>query len=427
MSDRVKTLKGERVNAWRSMEAILAASADRTMTAEERQEWDRAEARIQELDGDIRRIEQAEQIERGFSEEARDEHLERARAGGEPVGTVDEEKRYEALYGRYMRTGFKGMNAEERALMESRAQSEGTNSAGGYLVPTGYRAVITETLKAYGGFMNLTNQIHTGTGQILPWPSNDDTGNLGALLSENAQVSEVDLTVGQKQLNAWTYTSNLVLVSLQLLQDSAFDLDAFLPKKLGQRLGRAIAADLVTGSGTSRPTGILNTSTPPTTGVTAAVGSTTLSGWVGQGTQTAYQDLVNLVHSVDPAYRQGGNCRFLMNDATIGGIRQIVDSNKRPLWLPGFAGFANQPEADNIMGYPVVVDQAVATFSANALVAAFGDFEAGYITRWVQDPTFMRLSERYADFLQVGYFGFLRVDGKPDDTAAVRALKASAT
>jgi HK97 family phage major capsid protein len=413
MAENLKRLLEQRASTWSEMQGILsdAEAASRDLTSEERAKWDAAEASLATASDDIDRLKRAADLEGRLSAPVADRHLDAPGAGR----SEEREAQINDAFSAYMRNGVEGLSAEQRDIMagrfETRANSVGTNSAGGYLVPSGYLEKITETLKAYGGILNIANVIHTETGNPLPWPSNDDTGNTGRLLSENTQLTETDPTIGQKTLNAWTYTSDSVLVSLQLLQDSVFDLDSWIPKKLGQRLGRAVATDLAVGNGSSKPTGIAYA---PTAGKTGATGQTT---------SIIYDDIVDLAHSVDPAYRAGGNCRFVMNDASLGIIRKLKDSYGHPLWQPTVS--ASDP--DYLLGYPVTVDQAIPAMAANAFSVLFGDFQAGYLVRQAMDVQVMRLAERYADYLQVGFFGFLRIDAKPDDAAAVKAYKNSAT
>jgi HK97 family phage major capsid protein len=83
--------------------------------------------------------------------------------------------------------------------------------------------------------------------------------------------------------------------------------------------------------------------------------------------------------------------------------------------------------AATLNGIPYTIDQGMASMAANAVSILFGDFKAGYIVRQVHDVQLVRLNERYADFMQVGFFGYSRLDGRPDDPAAIAAYKNSAT
>lgn len=331
---------------------------------------------------------------------------------------------YTRAFSSFLRYGSAGMEADERAILRSgageitpemRAAGVGTGTAGGYFVPQGFRQKVVETLKAYGSVQRNSEVITTTTGATLPWPTNDDTGNVGAILSENTQVTEQDVTLGQAQLGAYTYTSKLVRVSLQLIQDSAFDIDTWLPRKLGERIGRATNAHFTTGTGTAQPQGIVTGATIGKTGAT------------GQTTSVIYNDLVDLVRSVDPAYRNERS-RFMAHDLSLGVIQKLRDDSGgaglgRPLWEPSIQ--IGVP--DTLMGYAVETNNDMPVMAANAKSILFGDFQTAYVVRLVLGLQMLRLEERYADFLQVGFLGFLRTDGLTQDANAVKAYRNSAT
>jgi HK97 family phage major capsid protein len=207
------------------------------------------------------------------------------------------------------------------------------------------------------------------------------------------------------------YTSKLVRVSLQLLQDSAFDMESWLARKLGERIGRAQNAHFTTGTGTAQPEGVQTNATIGKTGTT------------GQTTSVTYDDLIDLIHSVDPAYRSSGRARFMLNDATLGAARKLKDSQNRPLWEPS----VQVGVPDSLLGYGYTINQDMPVMAADAKSILFGDFFAGYLIRDVRDVQLLRLAERYADYLQVGFLAFSRADGAPQDAAAIRAYRNSAT
>lgn len=276
---------------------------------------------------------------------------------------------------------------------EQRAQSVGTNSAGGYLVAQEFGGFIEAARRQYGGMLSVATVYPTSSGADLLLPSVDETGVSGSILSENSQISESAMTFSQLTVSSYMYTSGLVLVSQQLIQDSEFPLDTFIANALGERLGRAQNAHWTTGTGSSQPHGVV-------TG--AASGK---AGATGQTTTVIYADIVDLVYSVDAAYRQ--NARFMTKDASIGIIRKLLDSQNRPLWEPSVQ--AGQP--DSILGYPIVVNNDVATMAASAKSILFGDFSK-YIIRDVSGIQVVRMGERYADYLQVGFYAFQRTGGR---------------
>lgn len=395
---------------WNRMQELMRAAADedRDMTAEERENWDRAEADLTQVSGDIERVRKMA----GLEKVDRSQHVAVTDTGGEEDrgAELSRDERYEQAFTTYLRRGAGSLTYDQRSLLEqgreeARAQGTTPDSAGGYLVPEGFRNVLTETMVAFGGLMNDVTVITTSTGNRLPWPTNDDTGNVGAILTENTQVTEQDVTFGENELNAYTYTSKMVRVALQLMQDDAFGLDTWLPRKLGERIGRAIAAHIATGTGTGQPTGIVPGGTVGVTGAVSATAAIT------------YDNLVDLEHSVNSAYRP--RARYAMSDQMLKLVRKLKDSQDRPLWVPipapGFPATIN--------GFPYTIDDGIADPAPDAKSLVFGDLAAGYIGRQVLGVQLMQLRERYADFLQVGFLAFSRWDSTPDDTSAYRVFQ----
>ncbi|MEW2567637.1 phage major capsid protein [Streptomyces sp. NPDC047070] len=414
MPAQMDRLVEEQNKTWQRMQDIqnLAEREGRDWTAEERTNWDAAEARLTEVSGDIERLNKMDALDK----------VDRGQVAvttGEPNegrGTDAEEKakRYDEAFGRYLRGGMDRLTPEQRNMMmdnevDLRAMGAGLDNAGGFTVPDEFRNIMTETMKAFGGLLGLAEVITTSTGADLKWPTNDDTGNEGEILGENQPAGEQDLGVGGRTLKAYIYSSKQVKLSMSLLQDSAFSLESWVPKKLGERIGRRAARSFTTGTGVDQPEGL-------TTG--AVVGK---QGAGGQTTSVIYDDLVDLEHSVDSAYR--AMARYLMHDQTLKVIRKLKDSQQRPLWVPipapGFPATIN--------GFEYSLDNSMPTPAAGAKTIAFGDFKAGYVIRQVQAVQTLRLVERYAEYLQVAFLGFSRLDGMIQDSSAIRMYQHAAS
>ncbi|MFC7929167.1 phage major capsid protein [Streptomyces cinereoruber] len=422
MTTTLQSLLDKRAAAWnKAQEFQSRAASEAEMSAEDRSAWDAALADVERLGADIEREERHQRLasvdysqivapgaDTEEAEEARQRH------GGEQ-GV----KAYAEAYRSWMRNGTNELSAEERKILrtgffdgkELRAQGVATGAAGGYLVPPEFRAQMVEAMKFYGAMRDVAEVITTQTGATLPWPTNDDTANVGAILAENTQVTEQDVTIGQADIGAYMYTSKQVRVSYQLLQDSAFDLESWLARKLGERIGRIQNTHFTTGTGSSQPEGV------QTNAVIAKTGA------AGQVTSVTYDDLIDLMHSIDPAYRNGGRQAWMMHDTTLAAARKLKDSQGRPLWEPSLQ--AGVP--DSLLGHRIVVNQDMPVMAASARSILFGDFYAGYLIRDVQDVQFLRLAERYADYLQVGFLAFARADGTPQDTAAYKAYRNAAS
>ena len=411
----INDLLARRANVWSTMQEITdrAEGEGRAMTAEERASWDAAEADLTNLSETVERLERSARLAAvGAVTETGD-----AEDRGEQS---DDETRYRRAFGAFIRRGLSGIPAEDRDFfqdrfetLDTRAQSSGTTTTGGYAVPQGFWSTVTETMKAYGGILAAAQVLTTDSGNQMPWPTVDDTSNVGAILAENTQITAQDITFGQNNLGAYTYTSKLILASLQFLQDTAIDAEAFIARQVGIRLGRALAAHLATGTGTGQPKGIAG----------SAGFATGKTGANGQTTSVIFDDLVDLIHSVDPAYRQTGTCKWVLADSSLKVIRKLKDGQNRPLWEPSVQ--AGQP--DTLLGYGLVVDNGMPTMAASAKSIAFGDIFSGLVVRQVSGGQLMRLTERYADYLQVGFFGFGRYDATINDAAAMRLYVNSAT
>ncbi|KPL29073.1 phage capsid protein [Streptomyces anulatus] len=417
----LQTLLDKRAQAWDKAQEFQSRGDDKPMSAEDRSAWDAALADVEQLSKDIETeqrhaqlasVDYSQILAPGADSEPAEEA--RARHGGE-----DGVKAYTEAYRSWMRDGTSELSSEERKVLrtgfvdgkELRAQGVATGAAGGYLVPPEFRAKMVEAMKFYGAMREVSEVITTQTGATLPWPTNDDTANVGAILAENSQVTEQDVTIGQADIGAYMYTSKLVRVSLQLLQDGAFDIESWLPRKLGERIGRIQNTHFTTGTGSAQPEGVQTN---------AVIGKT---GGTGQTTSVTYDDLIDLIHSIDPAYRNSGRQQFMLADGTLAAVRKLKDTQGRPLWEPSIQ--IGTP--DGILGHGYVVNQDMPAMAANAKSILFGDFFAGYLIRDVLDVQMLRLAERYADYLQVGFLGFARADGTPQDTAAYKAYRNSAT
>lgn len=394
---RIKQLREERARVWEEYQGELdriASDESLGIDAETKAKFDEMDSRLDGLGSEI------EVLERGRKLDDLDvKHFEEKGEPGSP-----EKRSYDAVFDTWVRGGAGSLELEDRQLLaEHRAQSVGTDSAGGYTVPEGFWNRVQETMLAFGGVLEVANVISTATGNTLPWPTNDDTANEGAILGENTQITEQDLTFGSKNLDAYKYTSKLVRVSYELLQDSAIDIEGFLARKLAMRLARIHNRHFTVGTGTGQPDGI---AVSPVTGKTAA-----------SATAVTHDELIDLIHSVDPAYRIPSS-RFMFADGTAAAIRKVTDGDGNKAWQPGL----KEGQPDTLLGYGITVNQNMPAMTTGNVAALFGDFNSGYVVRNVKDAQLVRLDERYADYLQVGFFMFDRADGTKDDTAAYKAL-----
>ncbi len=413
----LRQLREKRANVWAEMQNISAPADDegRVLTADESQRWDALDT---ELTGLTHQIDVEEKRAARASESDPRTVTDATYSAEITVTDLPVEDSYAAAWRAWARGGIANLGAEQRQLMiqrfdnspELRAQGVGTTTAGGYFVPAEFRDTLIERQIFQGSVRSVATVITTDSGASLPWPTVDDTANVGAILAENTQVTEQDVTIGQASLDVYMYTSKLVRVSLQLINDSAIDVDDLLARLLAMRIARIQNQHFTTGTGTGQPEGI---QTNATSGVTLPAGNTTT---------ITYDGLVDLAHSIDPAYRTA-NAKYMARDSVLASVRKLKDTTGQPLWQPSMQ--AGMP--DTVLGYPIVTNPDMPAPAASVKSVLFGDFEQGYVIRDVTAIQSLRLEERYADFLQVAFLLFQRSGARPQDANAYRALTQSAT
>jgi HK97 family phage major capsid protein len=323
---------------------------------------------------------------------------------------------------------FRNMTQEQRdqqAGTQSITYTEG--NLGGYFVPAGFVQDIEKATKYFAPLLDgsVIRIMETATGNVLPYPTSNDTNQAWTLLSETTQVTDNgtnanypattadpsanpgNVLASQITFGAYKGTTGIVRVSLELMQDSAFSLESFLKDAFAVRLGRGYERYLTQGTGTNAPFGIIpaiaaSGATPVTAsgsklndGVTANTGANSIG----------YADLNALVHSIDPTYRRGA--KFMFHDQTLAHLKTRLDLFGRPLWVPS----VREGEPDRLLGYEYVINQSIAQIAASATTVAFGDFSK-FIARKVRDLSIARLDERFADYGEVAYVGFSRIDSR---------------
>jgi HK97 family phage major capsid protein len=393
LQNRLKALKEERGRLHKSMKDLneVAMSEKRSFTPEEDQkyqaigaDWDKIQADIRRIEGEIAR--EAEMAEVDLRQEE-----------NRQKGDTREEfqVKYRKAFRNWLSVGASNLSPEERTILakaENRALAAGTDASGGYTVPEGFANKLEVALKWFGSVYANATILKTATGNLIPHPTMNDTGNVGALLTENnIATPNADPTFGVVNMEAFTFHSKPVLVSNLLLQDSAFNIDDYLAAALSERIARILNTYLTTGTGNSEPKGI----------ITAA----TASGVTGATTTTiTFDNLIDLFHSVDIAYR--GTSKWMFHDSTLKALRKIKDEELRPIWQPGYT----DGSPATILGKAYAINNDMAELGASAKTVLFGDISK-YLVREVSGAVVRRLVERYADYNQTGYILFARFDG----------------
>lgn len=326
------------------------------------------------------------------------------------------EMSYRSAFDQWIRRGDKHMSAEAAAILNT-GEHRGTSTIttettggiyGGYVVPTDLSPEFIQTMKAYGGMIQAARLIRTSGGGTWNQPYVDDTSTAALLTAEASATTVQDVTFSRISLGSYTYRS-AVIVSREWLQDDAVNAAAEINTMLATRMGRALNTAFTTGDGSAKPTGILAASGGAPTGKTTA-----------SATALTAAEILDLVHSVDPAYRTGPNVAFMLNDSTLAYIKKLTlgSSDSTPLWLPS----VREGEPATLWGYRYVINQDFESIATNKSIMAFGDWSY-YLMREVLGTTFVRTDELYLNNFSVGFYAFGRYDGKLIPVGAIKRMK----
>jgi len=394
----------------------ITKNTDESRSKELEERHDKIMNEFDQIDANIAREERVAKMERE-AEERRARN--RPNPGdGEARGGDDPEKpiEYRQAFHRYVQVAgdLSALSEEERAALragvapkEARAQTVGTPAGGGYTVPTELSDQLIKSMKAWGPMYDedICTVMTTTGGNPIDIPTIDDTAVTAGKHTEAGAVTDdggKDATFGKKTLNAYSYDTEWVRFSWELAQDSIFNFETLLGGLLGERLGRLANSELTIGDGTDDPNGIVTASSLGKT--TAAAGAVT------------YDEIIDLVHSVDPAYRQSPKVRFMYNDLTLSVLRKLKDGEGRYIWTQGDV---TTGVPSTILGYRFSINQAMDNVSTGKKSMLFGDF-GKYFVRKVGSPVLFVARERFAP--DIGLLGLIRLDGELGDTAAVKHL-----
>lgn len=397
---KVLELKEKRAKAWEAAKAFLDSKqgSNGLMSAEDAATYDKMEAEVVDLGKEIDRLERQAVID-----------AELAKATSTPItNKPNTQPGGETKTGRatdeYKRAFWNSMRNKNSYEIQN-ALSIGTDSEGGYLVPDEYEKKLVEALEDEVFFRSLATVIKTSSGdRKIPIVTSKGEA---AWIDEGGQFPESDDSFGQTSIGAHKLAT-MIKVSDELLNDSVFNIEQYISKEFGRRIGTKEEEAFFIGDGTGKPIGIFNKTGGADIGVTAATTSIT------------FDDVMDLYYSLRAPYRN--KATWLLNDSTVKAIRKLKDGNGNYIWQPS----VREGEPDRILNRPYRTSIYVPELAAGNRVMAFGD----YSYYWIADRqgrSFKRLNELFATTGQVGFLASERVDGKLILSEAVKILDVKAS
>ncbi|MEM7810279.1 MAG: phage major capsid protein [Planctomycetota bacterium] len=360
-----------------------------------RDAFDAADKKLRGLDAELRKAEKSDEVRKRFAElEAEadpsgrgDDSGGRLRnqpldAGGTPIGGDRSKLRSQAIVG-WMRNRFDGSASEDdraaarevgfnidareirleldaqrmRSFQSGRRALSTDGGSAGATIPEGFIPRLEQATLSFEGPTQTAEIMTTATANDLPYPMVNNTANVAGYVDENTDVADApDQVFTQKVLGARKITSGLFPVSHEIMRDSAFNIGVLAPQMLGEQIGRFLNEKLTNGTGSGEMEGL----------VTAAV-----SGKVaGSATVITFDDVIDLIYSVDPSYRNRTGFALMMHDGIQRDLMKIKDSDGNYLWQP--SNQAGQPPT--VRGRRIVTNQHMADAAvAGATTMLAGD------------------------------------------------------
>lgn len=368
---------------------------DQNFDTAKRENVNKILADVAVLEGDITT---RESLDAKLAEERSATRPPRGGSGGAEQN--DAEKRHVEAFTDYIRRGLTGMSPENRAALYATRDVLTTNTGDAFLIPQVFNPTLVEAQKFIGGALNcVTRKVTNNNGAPMRFSLVNDTANTLTTLTEGSALTDTDPSFTGFLSNTDT-VATMIKVSIQELADSYFNLETWIRTSFGVRYARGTDKNIILGNASN---------------IASLAGSATLGATAASPTGPVYDDFTACYGALDAAYIPGS--KWMMNQSTRASLLGQKDNYGRPLWNVS----PNSGTLDMILGQPVVITpNLVNSFYGTAPGAAatgilFGDFEQGYTLRTDGGLSIMRLNERFADSLEVGFIAYMRMGGSATD------------
>lgn len=390
--DKITELKQERAKLVKKQRNLIdgAEEEDRGLNSEEREQFDRIDGDIDELEeriSDLKKVQdrQKKKVIDGLDDDQR--------------GKQDGDSEYREVFEKFARRGINELTREEASMLrELRAQNIANASKGGYLVPETWENRIIEKLNDANVMRRLATIETTSTETNIPVSTSKPQFGW---IDEEGSYPETDEEFGNKSVDAWK-SGGIIKVSEELLYDNTYNLQGRIERDFVTAARDIEEAGFIVGDGVKKPRGLL---------LDAEVGKTAAAV-----DAITFNELIDLVYSLRRPYRRNAN--FMLNDNSTKALRKIKNNNDQYVWEPS----AQAGEPDRLLSYPLEYAQDMPDMAADNKPVAFGDFSY-YSIYDRKGIALQRLNEKYADTGQIGFKGYKRVDGLLTLSEAVQVLQ----
>lgn len=194
----------------------------------------------------------------------------------------------------------------------------------------------------------------------------------------------------------------LSLISRSLINNSQFDVVAFIVDRMAYDIARFIENALLNGNG-------------------SVEGLSTVTNKVVTSSITA-DDLISAQGKVKDVFQ--GNAVWIMNEATRTAIRQL--KSQTGSYLLNEVYDIASPFKSTLLGKPVYVSDNMPEVEAGKIVVYYGDM-SGLATKFSEDINIEVLREKYATQHAYGIVGWLEFDSKIENPQKISAIQIAGT
>lgn len=388
-----------------------AKKEDRSMSEDEKRQWEAHFTDYNKLGEEIKSLEKDYEIDQKMDQLEYEQKSVFDRTPKSDRGTEKEEVTYKGAFSKWVRN--QTLSVKDLNILQTRGTSTqitSTPSLGGYMIPEEWHGELVKTMETYGGMLQAGRIISTDHGReinitTIPYAGGGSSSTQkGVRIGENVQSDVNDITLGQKVLNAYVYSSGEIQWTWEMMEDSMFPIVPLTMEIGGERVGRIVNEELTTANGSSKPQGVV----PATSAGKTASSNSALDG----------DELVDLKYSVNSAYRGSNKCVWMMNDATLGEVVKLsYGTDDTSVWVPSF----REGAPDRILGHAYIVNDDMADIGSEAKPVLFGDFNKYWI-RQAGFPEMARSDERDIAYRRSVFYVFARYDGELVDANAIKHL-----
>lgn len=321
---------------------------------------------------------------------------------------------HQKAFAAYLRSGDDdGLRGLE---LEGKAMSSAVAADGGYLVDPATSQQISTVLKNTASIRAVANvvQVESASFDVLI-----DRGEMATgWATETDATAETATPVIERVSIPLHELSAMPRASQRLLDDSAFDIEGWLARRIADKFARSEATAFVKGDGVNKPKGFLSEAMIDNDDWAWGSIGYVATGVAGDFPAVNKADvIIDLIYALGAEYR--ASAVFVMNSKTAGELRKMKDNDGRFLWSDSL----RTDEFARLMGYKVMICEDMPDVETDAAAIAFGDFSAGYTI--AERPDMRVLRDPFSAKPNVLFYANKRVGGGVSDFAAIKVLKFS--